>query len=1093
MSSKLTRWIDPVSVIKRHGLKVLAIALLSVAAMSGAVSLGATSVSRVFHNQLSDWARENTEAETVEISGIDLGFDLQSFSPVARINGLALADQAESSFAIVPEALAVFDLDQLVLGRLIPKSLVIPGIEIHISRDADGSLSVGIPIFPSFAADGEASSAITALLESLRTGALSHLKSLRVEDVRLIYTDSAATRSFELDGGSLHVENLDEHVRGVLLFDEPEATAAPWRLIFEIPSTDNADVVEIIAKAENIPTATIAEKVGLSTMLGRLDARFDGEMSFSFGSDARFPGATGNLSLSSGVWLSPRGTTYAFDSVDTNLNITPGFESVSLSQLILKAGTMSLEGAAKFETLALFVESSNEITSSFELTGTAVPLPTFPGYALEELRVNGQTRLLGESYDVEFADLLFRTDGIALSAGGGVDFGENGPDFDLQVDGEAIQLDPILRAWPELLAPEAKSWIQQNVTDGIVHRLTGGIQASAASPMRFDLGWEFEAGSILVTEGLPPVQGAAGIATMTDSAFHLLLDKGTISPAGQSPLDLSGTDLGIPGFLDSSTRAHARLRLRAPVPAAIALLRSDGLGNVIGADTADDFAQGNLTGTADLKFSLLAEGNADGIEIAASGMLKDISSTQIIPGKTFESTDLKFEVRDNRIVIGGEAHIGGQLVNGYWESGFGPEHQGNSQASGKFILSGDALEEFGIGLPKGMISGQQEARIDFTILKDGQADFYLESPLDGLEIVVSELNWKKTAGSRGRLEVTGKIAETTRFDSLRLEADGLLAEGRVELDSEGNLSGAAFSRVRVDNWLDAPVRIEGSNADWDYAVTGGIVDFRGFDIGGMAAGADAKTILLRPARLIFAENIILEDFDGVITTGSEYEGRFSGKINGTAPITGELRPSDSGVAATIRSGDAGAVLGAVGAISNLYGGQLTVSLMPGQKSGQYEGAFRIRDTRAIGMPPLSELLNLMSVVGLVETLRGEGIRFATAEGQFVLARAGFVIRKGRASGPSLGLTFSGGINRQKGEVQINGAVSPIYVLNGLFDQLNVVPGIFNEEKGQGVFAFNYVIEGDLQSPRVTVDPISGVVPGILRRLVTPFTSRRESE
>ena len=93
---------------------------------------------------------------------------------------------------------------------------------------------------------------------------------------------------------------------------------------------------------------------------------------------------------------------------------------------------------------------------------------------------------------------------------------------------------------------------------------------------------------------------------------------------------------------------------------------------------------------------------------------------------------------------------------------------------------------------------------------------------------------------------------------------------------------------------------------------------------------------------------------------------------------------------------------------------------------------------------------------------------------------GVSFREGSATGASIGLTFEGGINTEKSLIKMSGVITPIYLFNGILEQMEFVPKIFGKRKGEGIFAFNYEIAGDSRRPKVTVNPVSGLMPGILR-------------
>ncbi len=75
----------------------------------------------------------------------------------------------------------------------------------------------------------------------------------------------------------------------------------------------------------------------------------------------------------------------------------------------------------------------------------------------------------------------------------------------------------------------------------------------------------------------------------------------------------------------------------------------------------------------------------------------------------------------------------------------------------------------------------------------------------------------------------------------------------------------------------------------------------------------------------------------------------------------------------------------------------------------------------------------------------------------------------------MGLSFDGTIDTVNEMLNLRGAISPIYLLNA-------VGSVFTR-KGEGVFGFNYTLKGPLASPKVSVNPLSGLAPLFLRDLL----------
>ena len=63
---------------------------------------------------------------------------------------------------------------------------------------------------------------------------------------------------------------------------------------------------------------------------------------------------------------------------------------------------------------------------------------------------------------------------------------------------------------------------------------------------------------------------------------------------------------------------------------------------------------------------------------------------------------------------------------------------------------------------------------------------------------------------------------------------------------------------------------------------------------------------------------------------------------------------------------------------------------------------------------------------------------------------------------------------------------PAYAVNSLIGQIQILGEIITGEKGGGLFAANYSLTGPLYDPKASVNPISALAPGFLRKFFDLF-------
>ncbi|WP_025312647.1 AsmA-like C-terminal region-containing protein [Roseicyclus elongatus] len=245
--------------------------------------------------------------------------------------------------------------------------------------------------------------------------------------------------------------------------------------------------------------------------------------------------------------------------------------------------------------------------------------------------------------------------------------------------------------------------------------------------------------------------------------------------------------------------------------------------------------------------------------------------------------------------------------------------------------------------------------------------------------------------------------------------------------------------------------------------------------GAGASGTAAGPVSVALDRLQVAEGIALTNLRADLNSVGGLHGQFRGLINGEAQVSGVLVAGDDGPSVRLQSDDGGAALRAAGIYANAYGGEMDLILEATGQPGSYDGRLSVDGPRLRNAPAVAELLNLISVVGLLEQLSGDGINLGDVDARFRLTPERIRLREGTAVGPSLGLSMDGVYDIASRQFEMQGVISPIYVVNGLI-------GAIFAPRREGLFGFSYMLRGTRADTNVTVNPLSILTPGVFREI-----------
>ena len=186
----------------------------------------------------------------------------------------------------------------------------------------------------------------------------------------------------------------------------------------------------------------------------------------------------------------------------------------------------------------------------------------------------------------------------------------------------------------------------------------------------------------------------------------------------------------------------------------------------------------------------------------------------------------------------------------------------------------------------------------------------------------------------------------------------------------------------------------------------------------------------------------------------------------------------------VATGDLGAFLRALDLRDTIRGGHLRISGKSDGPIPTHPLTARIEadDYVMVGAPILASMLSVASLTGLLDTLGGNGIRFDRLVSDFTLTDGVAQTDLLRAYGSAIGITAKGSIDFNTAQVDLGGTLVPAYSVNRILGAIPLLGPILTGGEGEGLIGFVYEMEGDLEDPEVSVNPLSALAPGFLRGL-----------
>jgi hypothetical protein len=216
--------------------------------------------------------------------------------------------------------------------------------------------------------------------------------------------------------------------------------------------------------------------------------------------------------------------------------------------------------------------------------------------------------------------------------------------------------------------------------------------------------------------------------------------------------------------------------------------------------------------------------------------------------------------------------------------------------------------------------------------------------------------------------------------------------------------------------------------------------------------------------------------------------RLTGRI-GAAAVSGNLaRRSDGATVVVLQSANAGAALRFVDLYRRMVGGALIAQTTVA--ADKQDGEMVIRGFKLRDEPALRRVLADPAIVNAggatpdrspPQLPRDGTVSFDRLRADF--SRANGVLDLGEAVmwGPVLGANIEGRIDFVRSNINVTGTFVPAYALNNMFAKVPVLGFFLGGGEHGGLFAVNFKVSGPLSGPKLSINPLSAIAPGFLRK------------
>lgn len=1008
--------------------------------------------------------------------------------------------------ATVPEVSISLSAQALLQGTIAPRSVEFFGPSLEVSRLADGQFQFG------FAQSGESSGdfvqglIITMLQDPDPARSMSYLKRIAVVAGEVTYIDHALGATWQAPSADASIERVGGVLKAVLDLDvRAGRDLAAFSVQGEYLPENNR--IDLGVSFEDVPPAAFAELTDELAVLAALDLPLSGTVTLSVEQDGRIEGFGFDVHGRQGHVALPV-------ALASEMGALPWAQRLNVDELGLSGRYDGARGELSIDNLAITPMAGEKLylPQPFDLGVEVTSLETAFSYQTESgrLEIPRLAASLGGAsltMTAQFDHLMAPSEGKEA----------HGLFADMTVTASAVPFDRLPELWPEAIGPDARGWVLSSLSAGIADHATMSLALRPGpdgTTTLASLAGRIEGGGVKV-DYLPPMApatNASAVATFNEQRFDIAIKGGD----GAGGLKVQGGDIALYDLNTDDPKASIQLDVDGPVAAALTLIDAEPLTFASDLGISPTDADGQASVHIALDFPLLRNMTADVVKASASATLTDAGLKGVMFDRDLSAAELKLAADNDELSVAGTGRLGGVPIEISWKHDFrdGALFLDRYELSG-YIENVLNLDTLGVQVPDVLeryMSGGAQANVSFTRFNDGREALSAGIDLTNIELSAPQLGWHKAIGVPGNGTVDLRLIDNVPVDipKFALTAPEMEVIGAVDFARDGKLLRVDIDRLRsgltdISGSLTPVRREDGKAGLWELVLRGESLDARSLwdefvgiqdeipeDVAGEAveddflainAAVDVRTVVMHRNRKV-------QDLIGTLyrRQGVWSKIDFVGIVAGGAPVELLLDTGADGLRyLSITSTNAGSALRRLDLYDNMLGGTLDLkaAYTSPDKDAPLEGVMKINDFAMKDAPAFTKLIGIMSLTGILDALKGEGLNFDIAEAPFSLKGGVLELVQARASGPSIGVTASGKVDMDNRVLSLKGTVVPAYAINALLGKIPLIGELFTgAEKGGGLFAATYTMEGQGENVDITVNPLSALAPGVLRNIFT---------
>ena len=1006
--------------------------------------------------------------------------------------GLTVRDAAGRTVLSAPTGKIGLDPFALFLAQVKVRRLELDGLDMRLRVAEDGALSIAVsgdagaaPIpLRSSTTSGAESPNLAALIRAgaeAMTGAGQAIDRLTLANGRFEIENKATRRSVSFKDFDLLFDRSGDEAHAKISATGP---AGPW-------------TIEARAAVGNAPTLAV-EASDLS--LADIEA-FDkkqpplfaeGPITFKFDArlapDETIQSLTGRFIVGAGEARlnNPDALPFLVDEASGRMNWEDDQKRLRIDDLTILAGETHVNANG---WVSPPTDAAGAWTVRLESKDTRFGPERHGGAAVVLDSLLADARFLPSESRFVLDGLTLR--GPTVDAALKADVSPDGPGVSLKLGIEVKRsvTPDVMRLWPQFVNPDVRDWCAQNLHGGQVQgTMSANWTAADLDAMdhkravpRESVHGSFSSHEVGVDlmPGLPMVVSGEGSGTFTGREFTVSADHATmpLSPTRRIQADnlvFTVPDTTPRAIVDAQTRAH----LTGTADSLADLLSREPLRRQAGLQIDPATVKGQAEGDLVLDLKLGKTAKPEDTQFRATGALTNLTIDKLIGDEKFEQASVTFEADRSTLKMTGEGQLFGAATR------IDVARAAGDEGSATLTFALDAAARAKRGLNFGWLTGSLPIKLKAPLSR-ASADVEIDLTPAGIDNPVP--GFAKAAGKPGKATFQVKPAPEggASLNAIAVDFGAALIRGSADAAADGSIQAARLTQARISAGDDFKADIVNSANVIKATVRGSTLDARPFIKSLTEAGATSQAggpdfdMDLKIATAIGANKQTIGNLElNASRRGGDdrvtlLHGRIGqGVVSASRDAGGDLR---------LTSNDAGALARFADLYSRMEGGNLDLTLRTGGDSSA--GAATITNFVLKDEPAFRQLVAAGQAQTPGVAVDPSAVRFQRMTATFERSPGVLDIKDAVIYNPNMGLTAEGRINFARSEIDVSGTFVPAYSVNSMLNKIPLVGVLLGGGQNEGVFGISYRVRGPINAPQVSINPLSAIAPGILRKII----------